>query len=253
MTVSCDTGEYGKPAKAGKLAYDLHLHSCLSPCGDADMTPYNLVNMAALLGLDLIALTDHNTCRNCAAAVKAGEEAGLAVIPGMELCTVEEIHVVCLFPDLPAAETFSDYIRATLPPVINKPEVYGEQLVMDHLDNVMGKEELLLVTASSVSIDGLPGLIREYGGFCYPAHIDRSSYSILSSLGTIEAGMGFTCAEVSAGGNPDALMEAHPALRDMRVMRSSDAHYLENMREAMDYIHPPEKTVRAVINHLQNK
>lgn len=240
-------------SNAKGLAYDFHLHSCLSPCGDSEMTPYNIVNMAALLELDVIALTDHNTCRNCAAALRAGEEAGIVVIPGMELCTAEEIHVVCLFPDLSRAEAFSEFIHTTLPPVKNKPEVYGEQLCMDHLDNVTGSEELLLVTASSVGIDGLPRLIREYGGFCYPAHIDRSSYSILASLGTIEADMGFTCAEVSAGGDADALMAAHPALRDMRIMRSSDAHYLENMREAMDYIHPSENTAAALIRHLQEK
>ena len=78
-----------------KLYYDFHLHSCLSPCGDNEMTPYNLVNMAKVLGFDVIALTDHNSCKNCRAAVRAGEDAGLTVIPGMELCTAEEIHVVC--------------------------------------------------------------------------------------------------------------------------------------------------------------
>ena len=86
-----------------KFFYDFHLHSCLSPCGDDDMTPYNLVNMAKLLGYDIIALTDHNSCRYAASAVRAGEQAGLVVIPGMELCTQEEAHVVCLFPDVPSA------------------------------------------------------------------------------------------------------------------------------------------------------
>ena len=86
-----------------KLRYDLHLHSCLSPCGDMDMTPNNLVGMAKLLGYDLIALTDHNSCLNTPAAVKAGQRLGVTVVPGMELCTREEAHVVCLFPTVEAA------------------------------------------------------------------------------------------------------------------------------------------------------
>ena len=89
------------------------------------MTPYNLVNMAKLLGLDIIALTDHNTCENCASAIKAGEAIGLTVIPGMELCTSEEVHVVCLFPDVESAMEFSDYVISSMPPVKNRPDIFG--------------------------------------------------------------------------------------------------------------------------------
>jgi PHP family Zn ribbon phosphoesterase len=236
-----------------KLAYDLHLHSCLSPCGDMDMTPYNLVNMAKLLGFDIIALTDHNTCGNCAAAIKAGEEAGLVVVPGMELCTAEEIHTVCLFPDLVSAEAFSAYIYSTLPPIQNDPAVYGRQVKMDHLDNEVGEEPLLLVLASGVSISDVPALVQQYGGACYPAHIDRASYSVISQLGTIDETMGFRCAEISDRGDPAALAAKYPALQPMRVIRSSDAHYLENMREPVDFLHPEECTARALIEQLNER
>ena len=93
-----------------KYYYDLHLHSCLSPCGDMDMTPNNIVNMAKLLGLDVIALTDHNTSLNCKAAMEVGQEVGLVVIPGMELTTSEDIHAVCLFPTLEQAIDWNDYV-----------------------------------------------------------------------------------------------------------------------------------------------
>ena len=106
-----------------KLYYDLHLHSCLSPCGDNDMTPYNLINMAKIMGLDLIALTDHNTCGNCRAAMEAGRQAGITVVPGMELCTAEEVHNVCLFADVDSAEAFSDYIKTTMMPIKNKAKI----------------------------------------------------------------------------------------------------------------------------------
>ena len=90
--------------------YDLHIHSCLSPCGDNEMTPNNLVGMAAVMGLDIIAITDHNTCKNAPAVLKAAEEAGILAIPGMELCTAEEAHVVCLFETLEGAMDFDSYI-----------------------------------------------------------------------------------------------------------------------------------------------
>ena len=162
-----------------KIYADLHLHSCLSPCGDNDMTPYNLVNMAKLLGFDMIALTDHNSCRNCKSAVAVGKEIGLTVVPGMELCTAEEIHCVCLLPDLDAADAFSQHIHGTMPPVKNQPEIFGEQRVMDTGDGILDTEPLLLTTASSVSIDDLVPLVRSFGGACFPAHLDRASYSIL--------------------------------------------------------------------------
>ena len=166
-----------------KLYYDLHLHSCLSPCGDNEMTPFNLVNTMKVFGYDLIALTDHNSCRNCRAAMKAGKAAGITVVPGMELCTSEEIHVVCLFPDADSAEAFGALVRDNIPPVKNRPEIFGDQLVMDSADTVLDKEPLLLNTASFFSIDEVPDLVAQYGGACFPAHIDRHSYSILSALG----------------------------------------------------------------------
>ena len=121
-----------------ELYYDFHLHSCLSPCGDKDMTPYNLVNMAKILGMDAIALTDHNTAQNCRAALEVGEKIGLTVIPGMELCTSEEVHVVCLFDEVNNAEAFSEHVLSTVPPVKNRPDIFGDQLIMDSGDGIIG-------------------------------------------------------------------------------------------------------------------
>lgn len=234
-----------------RYRYDFHLHSCLSPCGDEDMTPYNLVNMAKLLELDIIALTDHNTTANCESAMEVGAVIGLPVIPGMELCTAEEIHVVCLFPNLAAATAFGGYVHARIPPVKNKPDIYGRQLLMDSRDTILGEEPLLLVTASAIAITEVPGLVTAYGGFCYPAHIDRASFSILASLGDITAGMGFTCAEVTPLADIDALTTKHPDLARMRIMRSSDAHHLENMLEAADTLALPEPTPAEVVEALR--
>lgn len=235
-----------------KLYYDFHTHSCLSPCGDNDMTPYNLVNMAKLLGLDIIALTDHNTCENCASAIKAGNSIGLTVIPGMELCTSEEVHVVCLFPDVENAMKFSDYVLSTMPPVKNRPDIFGEQLITDEFDNVIGTQEKLLTLASSISISDVCETVESYGGVCYPAHIDRSSYSVLSNLGMITEDMGFSAVEMTAEADRDILAKSNPILDGVQVFIDSDAHYLENLKDAENIIDIPENTAKAVIDYIKS-
>ena len=213
-----------------KIAYDFHIHSCLSPCGDKDMPPQNIANRAKIMGYNAIALTDHNTCGNCEAIMKVGAEIGLTVIPGMELCSSEEVHLVCLFPELKMAKRFSDYVYSTLPPVKNKPSVFGEQLYMNENDEIVGSEERLLITASSISCAIAVSIVESYGGICYPAHIDRSSFSILSNLGMIDESFGFRCAEIYDISKESELKEKHPYLKQLQIISDSDAHYLENMR-----------------------
>lgn len=236
-----------------RFRYDLHLHSCLSPCGSDDMTPYNLVNMAALLDLQIIAITDHNSAGNCRAAMKAGEKAGVVVVPGMELCTSEEIHMVCLFPELDLAEAFSDYVHHAIPPIQNEVEAFGHQYYMDHKDGILKEEELLLITASGISIDRAPSLVKEFGGYCYPAHIDRPSFSLLSAFGMIDESMGFRCVEISDYADLNALRMQYPALGGVQILRSSDAHYLERMREAKDTIELAECSPQGLIAALRER
>lgn len=235
------------------LKYDFHLHSCLSPCGDNDMTPYNLVNMAKLLGYDIIALTDHNSCLNCPAAIKAGEEAGITVVPGMELCTSEEIHAVCLFPDLKKALEFSDYVKSTMPPVKNDASIFGEQLIMDSTDRIIGNEEILLTAASGISIDDAVKEVSRFGGAVFPAHLDRASYSVLSVLGFMYPEMGFAAAEFTHKAYIPQYEEKHPLLKEMKKLRNSDAHYLENMVEPSVEIDLPECSAEAVVSYLNSK
>ena len=230
--------------------YDLHLHSCLSPCGDMDMTPNNIVNMAKLLGLDVIALTDHNTSLNCEAAMKVGEETGVLVIPGMELTTSEDIHAVCLFPTLEKALSFSEYVDSNRIKIKNKPDIYGRQVIMNALDEEQGELEHLLLPASFISIMDAYLKAKEFGGICYPAHIDRDSLSILSALGEIDPCCGFVTAELADKAKLDPLRKQHPILDTLKIVTNSDAHYLENMREAENRMELPALTRENVIQYL---
>ena len=211
--------------------YDLHLHSCLSPCGDEDNTPNNIAGMAKLCELDIAALTDHNTCKNCPAFFEAAERNGIIPVAGMELTTSEDIHVVCLFPELSAAMAFDAYVDSVRMKIRNRTEIFGEQLILDGEDNVIGQEEFLLPNATSVSIEDVPLLVSRYGGVCFPAHIDRESNGIVAVLGTLPPTPTFTAVELHSKEKLDEYMERFN-LSDKTVVISSDAHYLTDMRDA---------------------
>lgn len=219
-----------------KYYYDMHTHSCLSPCGDNDMTPNNIAGMGALAGLQIMALTDHNTCGNCPAFFEACKRYGVIPIAGMELTTSEDIHLVCLFEELVDAMRFDKYIHSRILPINNKPEIFGEQLYMDGEDNIIGKEKTLLISATDVGIEDAPVLVREYRGVCYPAHIDRTSNGVIAMLGTFPDYIGFGVCELHDMENYDKYIEKYPAVAECKVICSSDAHYLSEIRDAENYI-----------------
>lgn len=236
-----------------RLYYDLHLHSCLSPCGDADMTPNNIVNMAQILGQDMIALTDHNTSKNCPACAKVAQEAGILFIPGMELCTCEEAHIVCLFPDVEAALAFSDEVELRTPFLKNDPAKLGEQNILDENDEKTGEIEGSLLMSSFIGIDDIFELADEFRGVAYPAHIDRDSFSVISSLGVFPEYSGFTACEITSKGDIEALTRDNPCIADMPKLLSSDAHYLENMNERGAYVELPERSAQCLIDAIRGK
>jgi len=219
-----------------KIYYDFHIHSCLSPCGDDDMTPNNIVNMALLNGLDVIALTDHNSCENCEATMKVGLKNGLVVIPGMELCTTEEIHTVCLFSDCDCALNFSNFVLDNILKVKNKPEIFGHQLKLNEFDEVIGEREDLLLTASSIGIDELPSLVKSFGGVMIPAHIDRESYSVLSNLGFFPEELDVSTVEITKNCNLKKIISSNKIIETKKFIIDSDAHYLENISERSSFI-----------------
>ena len=231
-----------------KLSFDLHLHSCLSPCADKDMTPANVAAMCALAGVQVVALTDHNSTGNCAAFAQAAARNGLLAVPGMELCTKEEVHVVCLFPDLERADSFSSYVRTLLPPMKNDPEVFGHQILMDSGDAVLGEETALLAGAAEISVYDVPELVASFGGIAYPAHIDRQANSLLSQMGIWDPELNFPLAEVSLQ-CPEDLFRRRD-LQNLRHISACDAHYLHQIPDAYQFMEIPEKTTISVLKWL---
>ena len=183
--------------------YDLHIHSCLSPCGDDDSTPNNIAGMATLCGLNIVALTDHNSCKNCPAFFEAAKRYGIIPIAGMELTTSEDIHIVCLFEELSDAMAFDEFVEQGRLKIRNKPEIFGRQIITDGDDNIIGEVDSLLINSSGIAIDDVYEIVTHFNGICYPAHIDRDSNGIVAVLGTVPKDHGFTHFELRDINNTD--------------------------------------------------
>ncbi len=235
-----------------KLTYDLHIHSCLSPCGDDEMTPANIVGMASIIGLDVIALTDHNSCKNCKPMMECAKEYGVIGIPGMELTTMEEIHVVCLFPTLDQAMLFDEYVYERLMNFKNKEEIFGRQQIVDVEDREIGVEPLLLINPTAISIDELWDLVNEYQGIMIPAHIEKEANSLLFNLGMIPPDSQFRHVEIKNQEAVSELIKIHPYIEGCMILHNSDAHYLQDLQEPIHCIEVEEATIEGVFRALKS-
>lgn len=226
-----------------KYYYDLHIHSCLSPCGDDDSTPNSIAGMGEINGLSIMALTDHNTVKNCPHFFKAAKRHGIIPIAGMELTTAEDIHVVCLFETLSDALAFDEEINSKRILIKNRTDIFGNQYICDSEDNVTGSDEYLLSNATTVSFDDVPTLVQKYNGICYPAHIDRDSNSVTSVLGGLPPDSGFKLAELHDKSKAESFSDV-----GCQFIVSSDAHYLWDISEKENFFLLPDDDENAVKN-----
>lgn len=239
-----------------RYSYDLHVHSCLSPCADNDNTPNNIAGMAHLSGIKIVALTDHNTSKNCPAFFEAAKRYGIVPIAGMELTTAEDIHVVCLFEELDSAMRFDGFIAGKRVLIRNRADIFGEQLILDGNDEVIGTEENLLPNATVLSLDEVPDLVESYGGVCFPAHIDRDANGIVAILGTVPSTPHFNCVEIHDGEKITEYKEKY-GLSDKLFIVSSDSHYLTDIDETNNFFmldcdpSSDEDIRRALFKHLR--
>ena len=230
------------------LFADLHIHSCLSPCGDNEMTPGNILGMAVVKGLDVVAISDHNAARNLPAAQKIADAYGLLLVPAIEITTREEVHMLGYFPDVDAAVAFGAMLKEHLPPKKNKPSLFGEQLVMNEDDEVIDHEDTLLIGATDLPLEACAEKVRAVGGVPVPAHINRGSNGLLVNLGFMPADPAFTTVEVWRH-----LPCPLEPLENKHVLHSSDAHYLGDIQEPEFMLHLPEKSVAAVLQWMRSQ
>ena len=212
--------------------YDLHIHSALSPCANNDMTPNNIAGMAAIKGLSVLALTDHNSAKNCPAFFEACRQQGIIAIAGMELSTAEDIHLVCLFEDLDDAMRFDSEIEKHLMPISNRPEIFGDQQILDGEDEIVGEFPTLLISATDLPIDDAIKLAKSYGAHVHPAHIDRESNGILAILGDIPEEYGFGVFELRERASAEKVSGRVEQLSESNILVCSDAHHLWDINEA---------------------
>lgn len=207
---------------------DLHIHSCLSPCADLDMSPRAIAEVSVERGLDIIALCDHNSAENVGAAIRAGARRGLTVIPGMEINTREEVHLLALFQGeaqaLAMQRIVYDHLRGT-----NRPELFGDQIVANEMDEVEGFNDRRLIGATLLSLQEVIREIHRLQGLCIASHVDRPSFSLLSQLGFVPPDAALDGVEISRPMQKDELLSQVPGLGKLPVVFSSDAHFINDI------------------------
>lgn len=235
-----------------ELSYDLHIHSALSPCGDNDMTPNNIAGMAYLKQLDMIAVTDHNSVKNLESVQKAANEYGILLIPGMELSTAEDIHVLCYFETIAQAQAFGEIVEKSMQKIKNRVDIFGHQYVMDENDSIKYEVEHLLTMSSGLSLQKAAATVNDLGGVCVPAHVDKSSYSTISVLGYIPEECNFKTIEISKKDTARAFAEKNSFEKYYNILQSSDAHYLGDISEKTNFINIYEKSTKSFLNFVKH-
>lgn len=193
------------------------------------MIPPLIVKRAGELALGIIAITDHNSAENAAAVMEAARGFDLKVLPGMEVQTREEVHLLCLFDSLEQVLDWQELVYAHLPPLKNEPEFFGPQFVVDASGDFVCYNERLLSTATSLSVEEVAIGVTQREGLCIAAHVDRPSFSLLANLGFVPPGVPFAAMEISSRGDVNELQHQHPSLAGYAFICSGDAHRLDEM------------------------
>jgi len=210
---------------------DFHTHTLLSPCGDLNMTPENIINEALQNGIDIIGITDHNATRHCRLAVHYAQNRNIFVLCGAEVTTQEEAHCLAFFPNFEKLDAFQSFIEAHLPDIPNNPDYFGDQVQIDENLNIIYEEPRLLTAALKASIETIEKEVHRLTGIFIPAHIDRPIDSVISQLGFIPFDLNYEAVELSKYGNEEQILKKHPYLKNKTIVRGSDAHYLHNIGE----------------------
>jgi 3',5'-nucleoside bisphosphate phosphatase len=207
---------------------ELHVHTVLSPCASVEMIPPLIVQAAIECGIRLIAITDHNTSANVAAVMKAADQSGLVVLPGMELQTREEVHLLCLFDNLEKLLAWQVIVDQYLPDIQNNSEYFGEQFIVDETGDFLGIEPRLLISSVQLTLEQAIQQVHALGGLAIPAHIDRKAFGLIENLGMIPTDLPMDALEISRHMTADLALKKYPQAADFPLLQSGDVHHLED-------------------------
>lgn len=228
--------------------YDLHIHSVLSPCADDGMTPNNIVLMAKIKGLDMISVTDHNSACNVRVITKLCEQHGILLIPGIEIETVEGVHLLAYVKQVDQIEELANQIELMWGNIQNRPEFFGNQWVMNEEDEVVAEVEPLLVQSTKLTCYEVVQLIHHYQGIVIAAHINKKAHSILTHLGFIPENLLIDGVELNASVLNQSAFKNQGA--DYLILVNSDAHTLGDMSERENKMELMEKSWEGFFNYL---
>jgi 3',5'-nucleoside bisphosphate phosphatase len=211
------------------LLADLHVHTVLSACAEVEMIPPLILRRARELGLELLAITDHNAAYNAEAVMAAAVDTGITVLPGMEVQTREEVHLICLFDGLGQVLAWQEQVLATLPDLENDEDFFGAQFVVGPDGEYRSTEKRLLAVSAALSVEEVVTGVRALGGIVLAAHVDRPSFSLIANLGFVPPGLQIAGLELSRHAEPAEVARRLPQSGGYPVLISGDAHRLEEM------------------------
>lgn len=209
---------------------DLHVHTVLSGCAEVEMTPPLILRQAKRLGLSLIAITDHHSCHNAEAVMEASAGTGIHVLPGMELQSKEEVHLLCLFDTVRQCRELQEEVFQRLPALGNREDIFGAQFVVNAVGEWMRTEERFLAGAADIGLEEVVARVHAMGGMVIPAHVDRASFSLLSNLGRIPESLEVHALEVTPQFVPEIGFQKWPQLKAWCLIVNGDAHRLHEMQ-----------------------
>lgn len=205
---------------------DLHVHTVVSPCADVEMIPPLIVAEAVQQGIDIVAITDHNSTANIASVQKAALGLPLLIIPGMEVQTAEDVHVLCLFETLEQSLQWQEVVDHHLPPLINNPDFFGEQFIVDETGDYLSTEDRLLLTAVDLSFEEAYQKVIKLGGLFIPAHVNRKANGLLANLGFVPSDTPLDLLEISRHLSPTDAKKQFPQIEKFPLIQNGDVHYL---------------------------
>ena len=233
---------------------DLHIHTVLSPCAEVEMIPPLIVERALNVGLDLIAITDHNSSANAAAVMDAACGTGLKVLPGIELMTREEVHLVCLFDTLEQIRTWQAQVNQAMPNLSNRADRLGEQFVVDAAGDFVRREEQMLLVAANIALETAVASVNMLGGVAIPAHIDRPANGLIAMLGFLPRDLRVDALEISRNISEELARVRYGIPEHLAVIRSSDAHWLDAIGStATEFEFCEARNVAELVNALKEK